>query len=130
MGIFVADTHALVWYLGGSPRLSRPAREVFDSLGNGLNEVVVPAIVIAEMVMLAERRPGALDVGEVVARLRLSLGYQLTSLDPRLCLAIRTLTQFSYMHDRLIVAEAQAIQETVITRDELVTASGLVPTVW
>ncbi len=41
---YVADTHALVWYLGGSSRLSQPAREALDSVGDGRNEVIVPAI--------------------------------------------------------------------------------------
>jgi len=34
------------------------------------------------------------------------------------------------MHDRLIVAEAQTLQATVITRDEAIAESGLVPTLW
>ncbi len=34
------------------------------------------------------------------------------------------------MHDRVIVAEALARGATLITRDEAITASGLVPVVW
>lgn len=46
--IHVADTHALVWFLEGSGRLSAAAREALQSPGN---EIVIPSIVLAEIAL-------------------------------------------------------------------------------
>jgi PIN domain nuclease of toxin-antitoxin system len=130
MGLFVADTHALVWYLSGSSRLSQSARQVFEATSAGTHEIVVPAIVIAELVMLAERRPGLVDAAKVVARLRATRGYRLSSLDPNTSASIGALAPLPDIHDRLIVAEARALHATILTRDEVITASGLALTLW
>jgi predicted nucleic acid-binding protein len=53
---YVTDTHALIWYLNGSQRLGAQARAAFDSASAGASQIVVPVIVFAEIVFLAERR--------------------------------------------------------------------------
>jgi PIN domain nuclease of toxin-antitoxin system len=45
MTVYVADTHTLLWYLGGSAQLSSSARAALDSAASGESQVVVPAIV-------------------------------------------------------------------------------------
>jgi PIN domain nuclease of toxin-antitoxin system len=45
-------------------------------------------------------------------------------------LDLRTLTVIPEMHDRLIAAEALARDLPLITRDQIITASRLVKTVW
>ena len=54
MSLYVTDTHALVWYLGGSTQLGVTARSAFDEAVAGASAVYVPAIVLAELVMLIE----------------------------------------------------------------------------
>ena len=55
MARYVTDTHALLWYLSGSERLGVAARQAFDQVVNGQGEVVIPAIVIAEFIRIAEK---------------------------------------------------------------------------
>jgi predicted nucleic acid-binding protein len=43
---YVADTHALIWYLSGSERLGDEARALFDSAIAGEIRVLIPAIVV------------------------------------------------------------------------------------
>ena len=45
-------------------------------------------------------------------------------------LDLRALTDIPDMHDRFIVAEALARGATLITHDQAITASGLVPVMW
>ncbi|MDE3089463.1 MAG: PIN domain-containing protein [Chloroflexota bacterium] len=130
MPLYVADTHALLWYLGGSPMLGVAARAAFDDAANGTTQVSVPAIALAELVSLAEKRRGAIDLTRIVAILRSAAGFRLTSLSPEIALRTRSLTALPDIHDRLIVAEALETNATLITRDQLITASGLAPTVW
>ena len=75
MALYVSDTHALLWYLGGSPQLSMTARAAFDEAVSGSNQVIVPAIVLAELVMLAEKRRRAIDVNRIVATLQSILAF-------------------------------------------------------
>ena len=130
MSLYIADAHALVWYLGGSPLLSMAARAAFDEAAGGSDVVHVPAIVLAELVMLAEKRRSVIDVTRIVAALRAAPGFRLTSLSPEVTIRIQSLTALSDIHDRLIVAEAIESGATLITCDQAITASGLVPVVW
>ena len=130
MTLYVTDTHALVWYLGGSPLLSAGARAAFDEVVSGSSQVSIPAIVLAEMIMLVEKRHTSIDIGGIVGALRTIPGFRFTSLSPEIALRIQTLTGLSDIHDRLIVAEALENGASLITRDQAITASGLVKTVW
>ena len=49
---YVLDTHTLVWYLEGSPRLSTRAKAIVDDLSS---QLVVPIIALAEAAFLVER---------------------------------------------------------------------------
>jgi PIN domain nuclease of toxin-antitoxin system len=128
--IFVTDTHSLIWYLGGSPLLGANARSAFERVLGGDGLVIVPAICIAELVMLAEKRRVAIDVDEIMQTLRETSGFVLSALSSEIAVKIRGLSQLNDIHDRLIVAETQARNATLITRDELITSSKIVPTIW
>lgn len=130
MALYIVDTHALLWYLGGSPQLSGPARAALDEAASGLSQVLVPAIVLSELVMLAEKRHGTIDMARIVEVLQAAPGFRLSSLSPEIAVRIQSLTALPDIHDRLIVAEALEAGATLITRDQTITASGLVPTLW
>lgn len=130
MALYVTDTHALVWYLSGSPLLSVAARSAFDEVTTGVSQVNVPAIVLAELIMMAEKQRDAINVPRIVTTLRDTPGFRLTALSPEVALRIQSLTSLPDIHDRLIVAEALETGATIITRDQIITASGLVPVVW
>lgn len=49
---FVLDTHALVWYLEGSTRLSAAAKSIMD---DPASEMVLPAIALAEAVHIVDK---------------------------------------------------------------------------
>jgi PIN domain nuclease of toxin-antitoxin system len=127
---YVTDTHALLWYLSGSPQLTDAARSAFDGALRPSVEIIVPAIVIAEAVMLIEKRRVSIDIRRVVTKLTSTTGYKLVPLSPELVLTISSLTTIPDIHDRLIVAEAIERGATLITKDRLITASRLVPILW
>jgi PIN domain nuclease of toxin-antitoxin system len=127
---YVTDTHSLIWYLGGSALLGINARAAFERALGGDGQIIVPAICIAELVMLAEKRRVAIDVDEIMRTLRETAGFVLADLSPDMAVQIRTFTQFSDIHDRLIVAETKARDATLITRDEAISSSKVVPTIW
>ena len=60
---YVVDTHALVWFLEGSPRLGMAAQK---ALSDTAARVVVPTIVLAEIKFLYARDRIATDLPHVL----------------------------------------------------------------
>jgi PIN domain nuclease of toxin-antitoxin system len=55
MSDLVTDTHALIWYLEDSPRLSPRANQAFDKCDAGEIIIYIPTICLVEIVYLQER---------------------------------------------------------------------------
>jgi PIN domain nuclease of toxin-antitoxin system len=127
MKTYVIDTHALTWYLDDDPRLGSQAEAVLD---NADVRLIIPAIVLAEIKYLAHkgRLPQTLD--EVL---------RVINSDPRCTIYPVDLSVVSRaplgldIHDSLIVGTALVQREAItgiLTQDEAITSSGLVPTLW
>ncbi len=126
---YVTDTHALLWYLAGSARLGEEARVVFDAAAAGDAEIIVPAIVVAEIVMLAEKR-SAIDFQRIMSEVRSMGGFLFVPLLAETASAIQHISALPDIHDRLIVAEAMHQRAALITFDKAITGAGLVEVVW
>ena len=130
MALYIVGTHALVWYLSGSNQLSQTARQVLDGAVRNEHQVNLPAIVLAELVMLSEKYGGRFNLAQIVARLRQVPGFRLTSLAPEVALRIADLAVLPDIHDRLIVAEALQAAASLLTRDQAIAQAKVVPTIW
>jgi PIN domain nuclease of toxin-antitoxin system len=49
---YIVDTHALIWFLEGNPRLGTAAKQV---LGDRESQLILPAIALAEASFIVER---------------------------------------------------------------------------
>lgn len=58
---YVTDTHAFLWYLSDSPKLSQKARAIFDSCDRGEVTVIVSAVVLLEAMDILDKRKVALN---------------------------------------------------------------------
>ena len=52
----VADTHAVLWYLFGDPRLSTPAKTFIDDAAKASRKIALSSISLAEVVYLVEKQ--------------------------------------------------------------------------
>ena len=129
MSSYIADTHALIWYLVGSSRLGSGARALFDSVIEGESRIFIPAIVVAELMMFAEKHK-QIEPDKILAKLRAMSGFEFLALLPETAAKIRELTALPDIHDRLIVAEAMIQNMPLISFDEAITKSKLVEVVW
>ena len=127
MKTYVVDTHALAWYLDDDPRLGSQAEAVLD---NDDVRVIIPAIVLAEIKYLAHKGRLAQTLDEVL---------RVINSDPRctiypIDLSVITKAPLGLdIHDSLIVGTALVQREAItgiLTRDETITSSVLVPTLW
>lgn len=133
MAGLVVDTHALVWYLLGSPRLSVTARSRLDATLAAGEPLHVPAVSLIELTYLVEK--GRLPEA---ARARvLSLiddpesGLALAAIDRGVVDAVARIDRDSVpdMPDRIIAATALHLGLPLVSRDRKIRAADL-DTIW
>ncbi len=130
---YILDTHALIWFLEGNPRLGANAKAL---LSEPTSELILPAIALAESVWIVSR--GKTSIPSVEALLHvvsLDARVIIHPLDQAVIEQTVQLSAINEMHDRQIVATAlllQAQQEQValLTCDQNITAANLVAIVW
>jgi len=131
---YVADTHALIWHEETSPRLSGVARACFEVADKGNARILIPAISVVEMIYLAEKGRIAPTVApKTLASVTPAGGsFELVPLDERIIAAVNEIPRdrVTDLPDKLIVATAYALGLPLITVDDVITKSGLVPVVW
>jgi PIN domain nuclease of toxin-antitoxin system len=130
---YVIDAHVLIWYVEDNPRLGANAGRIMDDPDSLL---ILPVIALAEACWTVERGkcriPTVVDLlVDVDADPRITL----VPLDRTILDIAQTLTAIGEMHDRQIAATVLYRARfgrtvTLLTRDENITASGLVPVIW
>jgi PIN domain nuclease of toxin-antitoxin system len=129
---FITDTHPFLWFLGGSARLGPGAAGVFQ---DPRSRIVLPAIVLAEACWIIEHRRLGLSINQVLTALDADPRIVVFPLDRAVIERSNQITSINEMHDRQIVATALVLAErgeqvVLVTRDQNITESGLVPVVW
>jgi len=130
MADYVTDTHGLLWYFTYPQRLGLQAAAAFAEVDAGNANLFVPVIVLAEIIFAIESGRFQAQFDPMLSGLQAISNVRIVDLSLARTLDLRTLTAIPEMHDRMIVAEALARNATLITRDQAITASGLVKTVW
>lgn len=131
---YVTDTHSLFWYLRNDRRLSRPARSVFLRAYDGLDQVIVPSIVLVESVYLMQRQRVTFDaMAEVLAlpddpNASITI-YPLTAGVARECSAFGP-ASIREMPDRVIAATARHLGLPLLSADPIIAELGMVAIVW
>ncbi len=126
---YVTDTHSLVWYFMDDPRLGKKALKSFeDTTEDG--SIIVPAVVIAEILFISRKGRVALSFAETIARIEAMDNFEITPLDLDVLRMASSIEADLEMHDKLIVATALCYDAALITRDEQITKSKTVKTVW
>ena len=133
MDRYILDTHALIWYLEGNPRLGSRAKAIIDDPSN---ELVLPIIALAEAVFVVERgKTGIPDVQTLIERVDGDPRILIYPLDRSILDRTLTMQSIPEMHDRQIAATALVLTDEehtalLVTKDSVLTDSPDVTTVW
>ncbi len=132
---YILDTHALVWYLEGNSRLGRQAKATMITAES---EMVLPLIALAEAAFLIEKgRIGIPSISSLLADVRNDERIEILPLT--IAIFERSLTseglRIPELHDRFIVCTGLHLQDlghtvSILTRDEIITDSGILPVIW
>jgi PIN domain nuclease of toxin-antitoxin system len=117
----LVDTHAALWLLADDPRLSARAGEL---LTDPRNEAILSAVVVWEVAI--KRSLGKLEAPDGFADLLVDAGAAPLSVSIDHARAVRTLPwHHRDPFDRLLVAQAQHEQVSIISDDERLSAYGV-----
>ena len=95
-----------------------------------LHEIIISPLVLAELVIIAEKQRVTFDLAAGIALLKNTPGYRLVALTAPTALRTQQLTTLPDIHDRLIVATALEYGATLLTADRSIISSGIVPVAW
>lgn len=137
----VADTNAVIWYLATSPRLSEVARVVMDAAEQRGGSIFVASISLLEIIRIhretAVGRRRAMN-RQIPSNALAALIEQLS--DPSSAFKIAPLDLltaqaaevcfFDDPGDWIIAATALHLKLPLVTADERIRASKIVPTIW
>jgi PIN domain nuclease of toxin-antitoxin system len=127
---YVTDSHSLIWYLLDSPKLSFNANKVFKKIEDGKAQLLIPAIVIAEIIYIVQSGKVQADLDALLLRVQESDNFQISPLGLDELICLKEQTEIPEMHDRFIVCEALLNKAKIITKDKVIKDSGVVEVVW
>ena len=126
---FVTDTMGLVLWLERR-KFSPTARAIYESAEAGTVTIHIPAIVLAEMLYLSEKRRISLTLETVAEYLNRFPHYQESPMNLAATQSAAQITDIPELHDRLIAGTARQLGLTLITNDPIIQASSFVTTIW
>ncbi len=126
---YVTDTHSLVWYFTDDQHLSKKALKSFESTVKE-GQIIVPAVVLAEILFIARKDRIPLGFSATVAKIEALANFEIVPLDIDVLKIAENIDAPLEMHDKLIVATAIRYDACLITRDEQITKSKAVKTIW
>lgn len=130
---YIVDTHALIWYLQGNPKLGPDARLILD---DPESDLTVPLIALAEAVDIVDK--GRTKIPDVTILLNRVLSDPRIVLQPLNLEILQTSLQaraVPEMHDRLIVATGLFLRQfgddvAILTKDPSINTSALLNVIW
>lgn len=118
------------WYLRSPERLTAAASAVFRLAETGNATIIVPAIAVAELYFLSVKIGQPFVPSDLLDALASVSGIELSDLGRAQLEKLDLLQEIPEMHDRLIAAESFVRDAPVVTRDEALTTSHRVQTIW
>jgi PIN domain nuclease of toxin-antitoxin system len=127
---YVADTHALFWYLTAQPRLGEHARAAFIAAEQGQAILYIPSIVVAELYYVNVKLGQPLNFPHEFQRLATAGQFRFVDFTATDVLQFDALSAIQEMHDRIVVGVARALGLPLLTSDRAILTSGVVQTIW
>jgi len=133
MVVGVLDTHTILWFLSGDPRLSVTARDFITNASAAGNDLAISSIKLIEMVYLIEK--GKVPAGRFTQIIQMTrqpgAGLVEIAVDAEIARSLSKIdiAKVPDMPDRTIAATALYLQVPVVSKDGKIRLSGLT-TIW
>jgi len=121
--LYVVDTQVLIWYFTGSKRLKPALREKIDETRARNGRLLVPTIVLAEALDIAEKGRVQFDFAEMYRVIREEQEFEVVSLSPEIFNTVIQVQNIPELPDRIIVATARFYGAGILTKDRVILES-------
>lgn len=122
--IYVLDTHILIWYFTGNERLQQKCKERIDLTRNQGGRLLIPTIVLAEALDIAEKGRVELDFNKMYHLIQTEPEFEIVGFGIEIFKEAMTLKEIKEIHDRIIVATARFYETGILTKDRIIARSG------
>jgi PIN domain nuclease of toxin-antitoxin system len=122
--LYVVDTHVLIWYFIGSKRLSQSLKDEIDDVRSRSGRLLVPTIVLAEALDLAEKGRVTFDFSKMHQLILQEPEFEIIGFGADIFDETIRVGAVPEIHDRIIVATARFYGAGVLTKDRIIRASG------
>lgn len=123
------DTHAALWLVQGDARLGTGARARIDAARP--TELAISDMLLLELAMLVEQGRVVLKTDTAGFLNRLASRFLVIPINGTIAIEAMALgLEEADPFDRVFVATARQTDAELVTRDEAISRSGLVPVVW
>ena len=126
--LYVLDTHVLIWYFIGSKRLREKLKDVIDERRRKGGGILVPTIVLAEALDIAEKQKVAFDFNGMYQLIQEDPGFEIVGFGIEVFEETLSVEEVKEIHDRIIVATAKFYGAGILTKDRIIQNSGEVET--
>jgi len=126
--LYVLDTHVLIWYFIGNSRLSEELKDLIDGCRQRSGRLLVPTIVLAEALNIAEKGKVALDFAELYRLVQSESEFEIVGFGSEVFEKTMQIQDVREIHDRIITATASYYGAGVLTQDKIIRASYEVDT--
>lgn len=128
--LYVVDTHALIWYLTNDRKLSKQAQMIFSAAEHGDTELVISAIVLAEMYYANQKYHWFPQFNKMIQELKNKPYFRFVNFEADHVLDFEKDSSVPEMHDRIIAGLARRIDAPLLTSDPLIKAANIVKILW
>lgn len=124
MEVYLLDTHVLLWYFIGSHRLKMELKEKIDEVRSKGTRLLVPTIVLAEALSIAEKGRVKFDFQKMYQLIKEEPEFEIISFTPEILAEAMRIKNIPEIHNRIIAATASFYQSGIITKDQVILKSG------
>jgi len=121
---YVLDTHILVWYFTGSPRLKSGIKNQIDKIRQQGGNLLVPTIVLSEALDISEKGRVQFDFGKMYTLIQEEPEFEIVGFGLEIFAETTRLKEIQEIHDRIIVATARFYNSGIFTKDQIIRSSG------
>jgi PIN domain nuclease of toxin-antitoxin system len=127
--LYVLDTHVLIWYFIGSHRLHSKLKEKIDDIRIRGGRLLVPTIVLAEALDIAEKGRVEFDFNKMYRLIVEGEEFEIVGFGFEIFEEAIKIKGVKEIHDRIVTATAKFYQVGVLTKDRIINDSGEVETI-
>jgi predicted nucleic acid-binding protein len=126
---YVADTMFLVLWLE-KRKLPTKMKAMAYAIEKNQVSIIIPAMVLAEVGYLSEKKRIDLSLKELKSVLNKSESVKIQSINEEIIFSTFEITDIPELHDRIIAATARFLKLPLLTNDPIIFKSKFVDAIW